>query len=142
MLSVFARGKGHVFRSAPDGVAVQRYYNAAKLESGEIDTQSIEKKLSTIETAGSVVMELMLSGTAPTLQQRADFSLYLTSQDFRSLRKRQEFADMLLGIEQQNFSSRTVDSIENYVREIKQASEATKSLDSSKLSEADRKRVE
>lgn len=135
MLSVFARGKGHVFRSAPDGVAVQRYYNAAKLESGEIDTQSIEKKLSTIETAGSVVMELMLSGTAPTLQQRADFSLYLTSQDFRSLRKRQEFADMLLGIEQQNFSSRTVDSIENYVREIKQASEATKSLDSSKLSE-------
>jgi hypothetical protein len=134
MLSVFARGKGHVFRSAPEGVAVQRYYNAAKLESGEVDTQTIEKKLGTIEAAGSVVMELMLSGTSPTPQQRADFSLYLTSQDFRSPRKRQEFADMLLGIEQQGFAARTVTSVENYIREVKQASAAAKDLDSSKFS--------
>lgn len=134
MLSVFARGQGHSFRAAADGVAVQRYYNAAKLESGEIDTQAIEKTLGPIETAGSVVVEQMVSGKAPTPQQRIDFSLFLTSQDFRSLRKRQEFADMLLGIEHNEFPSDTIDSIGNYVREIKRASEATKAVDASKFS--------
>lgn len=134
MLSVFARGQGHVFRSAPDGVAVQRYYNAAKLESGEVDTQTVEKKLGTIETAGSVVVEQMVSGKAPTPQQRTDFSLYLTSQDFRSLRKRQEFADMLLGIEQRGFPSHTIASVENYIREVANASEATIKVDANKFS--------
>ncbi|WEZ83430.1 DUF4238 domain-containing protein [Rhizobium sp. 32-5/1] len=135
MLSVFARRQGHVFRSAPEGVAVQRYYNAAKLVSGEIDTQTIEKKLGTIEAAGSVVVELMVSGKAPTPQQRADFSLYLTTQDFRSLRKRQEFADMLLGIEQHDFPSDMIASVENYTREINKASGAAKTVDARKFSE-------
>lgn len=134
MLSVFARGKGHVFRSAPDGVAVQQYYNAEKLDSGEVDTQTIERKLGTIEAAGSIVVEQMVTGKAPTPKQRAEFSLYLTAQDFRSLRKRQEFADMLLGIEQHDFPSHTVASVENYIREVKKASEATIKVDASKFS--------
>ena len=48
-LSVFTRNERLSFRASPKDVACQRYYNAAKLESGEIDTQTVEKELSRIE---------------------------------------------------------------------------------------------
>ena len=48
-LNVYVRGKGSVFQARPDGMAFQRYYNAVKNHSGELDTQTIEKELSQIE---------------------------------------------------------------------------------------------
>jgi hypothetical protein len=51
-LSVFVRSEGLAFRASPKGVACQRYYNAAKLDSGEFDTQTIEEELSQIEGSG------------------------------------------------------------------------------------------
>ena len=133
-LSVFTRGKGFSFRATPKDVACQRYYNAAKSETGDIDTQTIEKELSQIEGSGSAVMKLLLNGTAPSVEQRHDFALFLTSQDFRSPRRRQEFADMLLGIEHQEFPASTVKSVENYIRAVTKASEGDKGFDTTKLS--------
>jgi len=133
-LSVFVRSKGLSFRASPKDVACQRYYNAAKLDSGEIDTQTIEKELSQIEGAGSAVIRAFLSGDKPTAEQRKDFALFLTSQDFRSPRRRQEFADMLLGIEHNKFGQDTVKSVESYVRAVTRASEKSDELDVTKLS--------
>jgi len=141
-LSVYVRGKGHSFRAAPENVACQRYYNAAKLDSGEIDTQTIEKELSQIEAAGSEVMRLLVSGTSPTSEQRAQFALFLTSQDFRSPRRRQEFADLRLGIEHQKFPTKTVSSVESYVRAVTEASEIEKKLDLANISEESELKVE
>jgi hypothetical protein len=132
-LSIFQRGKGTSFRSHPKDVACQRYYNASKSASGEIDTQTIEAELSQIEGAGSAAMKSLLSGTAPTGKQRNEFALFLTSQDFRSPRKRQEFADMLLGIEHHKFPEDTVKSVENYIREINKASGQAKEFDLNKI---------
>lgn len=134
-LSVFVRSKGLSFRASPKDVACQRYYNAAKLESGEIDTQTIEKELSQIEGAGSAAVHALLSGAKPTAVQREDFALFLTSQDFRSPRRRQEFADMMLGFEHNKFSENTVKSIKSYVKAVTQASERSDELDVTKLPE-------
>ena len=141
-LSVFVRGKGLAFRASPKDVACQRYYNAAKLDSGEIDTQTIEKELSQIEGSGSAAVHVLLSGANPTAKQREDFSLFLTSQDFRSPRKRQDFADMLLGIEHNKFGEEVVKTLENYIREITQASERGGEFDVAKLSDESGLRVD
>ena len=128
------RGKDQSFRAAPKDVACQRYYHAAKLDNGDIDTQTIEKELSQIEGSGSSVMKALLSGVSPTQQQRNDFALFLTSQDFRSPRRRQEFADMLLGIKHQKFPESTVKSIENYIREVTKASVGDREFDRTEIS--------
>ena len=132
-LSVFGRGRGFWFRAEPEKVAFQRYYHAERTEAGEIDTQRIENELSQIEGDGSGVMRDLLSGKKPTADQRKAFALFLTSQDFRSPRKRQEYADMLLGIEHHKFEKNTVRSIEDYSRVVKQASDVTKPFDASAL---------
>lgn len=133
-LSVFVRTQGLSHRASPKDVACQRYYNAAKLDSGEIDTQTIEKELSQIEGAGSAAVNALLSGERPTVEQRKDFALFLTSQDFRSPRRRQQFADMLLGIEHNKFGPDTVKSVANYVRDVTQASKISDQLDITKIS--------
>ncbi|WP_243651996.1 DUF4238 domain-containing protein [Primorskyibacter sedentarius] len=141
-LSVFVRGKGLSFRASPKDVACQRYYNAAKLDSGEVDTQTIEKELSQVEGAGPAAVHALLSGAKPTVEQREDFALFLTSQDFRSPRKRQEFADMLLGIEHNKFGEETGKSVESYVREITQASERRDEFDVAKLTDESGLRID
>ncbi|WP_232622790.1 DUF4238 domain-containing protein [Pseudorhodobacter sp. MZDSW-24AT] len=141
-LSVFTRGEGLSFRASPKDVACQRYYNAAKLESGEIDTQTIERELSQIEDSGSSAIRALLSGAKPTAEQREAFALFLTSQDFRSPRRRQEYADMLLGIEHHKFGRDTVKSVESFVLAVTQASERSDELDVTKLSDKSELRVE
>jgi hypothetical protein len=133
-LSVFGRERGCWFRAEPENVAVQRYYHAERTEAGEIDTQRIENELSQIEGDGSSVVRDLLSGKKPTADQRNAFALFLTSQDFRSPRKRQDYADMLLGIEHHKLEKNTVRSVEDYTRVIKQASDVTKPFDASALS--------
>lgn len=141
-LSVFGRGKGAWFRAKPEDVAFQKYYYAERTDGGETDTQSIEKELSRIEGAGSAVVREMLSGAKLTTDQRADFALFLTTQDFRSPRRRQEFADMLFGNEHHKFDKSTVSSVENYVRTISQASKVKKPFDASMLSETSKLKIE
>ena len=133
-LRVFNRGNGLSYNASPKDVACQRYYNAVELDTGCIDTQTIEKELSQIEGSGSAVIKLLLLGTTPTPEQRDEFALFLTSQDFRSPRRRQEFADMLLGIEHQKFSKSTMISVENYIQKVTKASEEEKELDFKELS--------
>jgi hypothetical protein len=141
-LSVFTRSLGLSFQASPKDVACQRYYNAAKLESGEVDTQAIEKELSRIEGSGSAAVHALLSGAMPTAEQREDFALFLTSQDFRSPRRRQDFADMLLGLEHNKFDGDTVKSVESYVRAVIQASAKSDELDVTKLSDESELKVE
>lgn len=142
MLSVFSRSEGLSFRASPKNVACQRYYNAAKLDSGKIDTQIIERELSRIEGSGSAAVRALLSGAKPTAEQREVFALFLTSQDFRSPRRRQEFADMLLGIKHNKFGRDTVKSVESYVRAVTQASERSDKLDVTKLLDESELRIE
>lgn len=141
-LSVFVRSKGLSFRASPKDVACQRYYNAVKLESGEIDTQTIEKELSQIEESGSAAVRALLAGDKPTAQQRKDFALFLTSQDFRSPRRRQQFADMLLGIEHNKFDQDTVKNMESYIRAVTQASDKSDKFDVSTLSDESELKVD
>lgn len=122
-LSVFKRGEGLSFSANPEDVAVQRYYYAKELENGGIDTQTIEKQLSEIENSGSIVLNSLLSGKSPTPEQRNQFALFLTYQDFRSPRRRQQYADMLLGNEHHKFPDSTVRSVDNYIKEVTKASD-------------------
>ncbi|MCH2249580.1 MAG: DUF4238 domain-containing protein [Cognatishimia sp.] len=133
-LSVYLRGKGLSRQARPDGMAFQRYYNAAKNDAGEIDTQTIEKELSQIEGAGSAVVQSLLDGATISSEARDHFSIFLTSQDFRSPRRRQEFADMLLGIEHHGFDHGTVSSVEKYIQAVTAASERDGELDVSRIS--------
>ncbi|WP_190238248.1 DUF4238 domain-containing protein [Cereibacter johrii] len=141
-LSVFVRTRGLSHRASPKDVACQRYYNAAKLESGEIDTQTIEKELSLIEGAGSAAINTLLSGERPTVEQRKDFALLLASQDFRSPRRRQQFADMLLGIQHNRFGRDTIESVANFIRDVTQASETVSQLDVTKISRSSELKVD
>jgi len=135
-IHVFERNKGFSHIASSQNVACQRYYNAETLESGDIDTQSIEKRLSEIEGAGSVVMELLLSGSPLTSEQREDFAIFLTSQDFRSPRKRQDYADLLLAIAHKKFPKHTISSVENYIEEVKKASSERGQLDLKNIAES------
>ncbi|MEP0942232.1 MAG: DUF4238 domain-containing protein [Rhizobiaceae bacterium] len=141
-LSVYVRSKGLTFRSRPDGMAFQRYYNAAKKDSGELDTQTVEKELSRIEGAGSAAVRDLLEGIKLSSEARTNFSAFLTSQDFRSPRRRQEFADMLLGIEHHKFDHKVVESVETYVRAVTEASERDTELDVSGISKESELTVE
>lgn len=134
-LSIYLRGKGLARQAQPDGMAFQRYYNAAKNESGEIDTQTVEKELSQIEGAGSAVVQRLLEGATISSEDRDHFSIFLISQDFRSPRRRQEFADMLLGIEHHGFDQGTVASVEKYSQAVTASSERNDELDVSNISQ-------
>ena len=141
-LSVFVRGKGIAFQARPDGMAFQRYYYAAKNDSGKIDSQTVEKELSQIEGDGSAAIRELLDGVKLSSETRTNFSVFLTSQDFRSPRRRQEFADMLLGIEHHKFDHRIVESVEKYVQAVTAASERNTELDVSRISEESELTVE
>lgn len=139
---VFTRQKDSPFRTDPSNVACQKYYNAIKIDRENIDTQTIEKELSQIEGAGSDVINAILSGSPPTQQQREDLSLFITSQDFRSPRRRQEYADMLLGIEHHKFTDNTTASVENYIRDVIEASGSKKEFDFSNISTESELRID
>ena len=69
-LSVYLRGEGLARQARPDGMAFHRYYNAAKNETGEIDTPTVEKELSQIEGAGSAVVQRLLNGATISYEDR------------------------------------------------------------------------
>lgn len=141
-LTVYQRGKGLLTRNSTDNVALQRYYYATTNKAGEIDTQTVESRLSQIEGAGSAVIQRLINGDNISTSARNDFAIFLTSQDFRSPRRRQEFAEMQLGIEHHRFNAKTVKSLESYVRAVSLASESNETFDISKISKESKLTVE
>ncbi|MQX94742.1 DUF4238 domain-containing protein [Sinorhizobium medicae] len=142
MMDVIERATGRAWRSAPEGVACERYYNAVRTEQGELDTQAIEKRLGEIESNAEPILQKLLEGTSISGEERSKVALFITAQDFRSPRRRQEFADLALAVEHNGLSSSLPTSIEHYKQLVIAASESRSSFDPSKPRVDDRLKVE
>ncbi len=142
MMDVIERATGRAWRSAPEGVACERYYNAVRTEQGELDTQAIEKRLGEIESNAEPILQKLLEGSSISGEERSKLAFFITAQDFRSPRRRQEFADLALAVEHNGLSSSLPTSIEHYKQLVIAASESRSSFDPSKPRVDDRLKVE
>jgi len=129
MLEVMERGKSRSFRSKPDRVACERFYNATLQPDGTIDTQSVEKRLSEIETCSAPLMRKLVAGEGLSADERKVLSNFIAIQDFRSLRKRQEYSDLILAVEHHKLRAQTPTSVEEMLRLVRNACENPKQFE-------------
>lgn len=121
MLDVVERTTGKSWRCGPGRVACERHYNAVRDLDGQLDTQSVEKRLADVESRAEPAIAKLLGGADLSRDERWDLALFITTQDFRSPRQRQVFADLLLAIEHHGLPATGPQSIEHYTEIVLQA---------------------
>ncbi|MGT2443061.1 DUF4238 domain-containing protein [Ensifer adhaerens] len=117
------------WRSGPGSVACERYYNAVLSDDGDLDTQSVEKRLSEVESDADPILVKLLEGGSLSPEERNKLALFITVQDYRSPRRRQEFADLALAIEHHGLSSTWPTSLEHYKEIVRTASQNRRRFD-------------
>jgi hypothetical protein len=122
MLVVMERGSQRTWRSRPEKVACERFYNATRAPDGGLDTQTVEKQLGDIETAAAPLIEVLRNGGELTPSDRMVVATFVAVQDFRSVRKRQQYADALLAFEHNKLGDKAPLSAEQMLDLMRDAS--------------------
>ena len=89
----------------------------------------MEKQLSGIEGQGASVLKKLLNGDQITSEERKSFSSFVTVQDFRSPRQRQNYADLIVGIEHNQMVGNRIASLDDYKELVAQASATNSPFD-------------